>query len=264
MASKLMAPPPNATFIHRQTLAGQVRFTTTELAELEAKIASAADRALHWSSRSSSGWRRRSPRRAPPSRPQPTRSRRSTSRRRSRARGRARLCAAGGRCSARLRHQGRPSSGGRAGAGARRRPVRRQRLRPVAARRGAAGRIWLLTGPNMAGKSTFLRQNALIAVLAQMGSFVPARSAPHRRRSTGCSRASARPTTSRAAARPSWWRWSRPPPSSTRRASARSSSSTRSAAAPRPSTGSRSPGRRSSICTRAIAAARCSPPISTS
>ncbi|KPP86439.1 MAG: DNA mismatch repair protein MutS [Rhodobacteraceae bacterium HLUCCO07] len=37
--------------------------------------------------------------------------------------------------------------------------------------------IWLLTGPNMAGKSTFLRQNALIAVLAQMGSFVPARAA---------------------------------------------------------------------------------------
>ncbi len=39
------------------------------------------------------------------------------------------------------------------------------------------GRIWLLTGPNMAGKSTFLRQNALIAILAQMGSFVPARRA---------------------------------------------------------------------------------------
>ncbi|MBF0305238.1 MAG: hypothetical protein HQL41_06280, partial [Alphaproteobacteria bacterium] len=35
-------------------------------------------------------------------------------------------------------------------------------------------RLWLVTGPNMAGKSTFLRQNALIAVLAQMGSFVPA------------------------------------------------------------------------------------------
>ena len=43
---KLMAAPLNATFIHRQTLAGQVRFTTTELGELEAKIASAADRAL--------------------------------------------------------------------------------------------------------------------------------------------------------------------------------------------------------------------------
>jgi DNA mismatch repair protein MutS len=40
-----------------------------------------------------------------------------------------------------------------------------------------AGLIWLLTGPNMAGKSTFLRQNALIAVLAQIGSFVPARRA---------------------------------------------------------------------------------------
>src|SRR5947209_3542713 len=43
---KLLAAPLNATFIHRQTLAGQVRFTSTELAALEAKIASAADRAL--------------------------------------------------------------------------------------------------------------------------------------------------------------------------------------------------------------------------
>ena len=39
---------------------------------------------------------------------------------------------------------------------------------------GDRGRLWLLTGPNMAGKSTFLRQNALIVVMAQMGGFVPA------------------------------------------------------------------------------------------
>ena len=38
-------------------------------------------------------------------------------------------------------------------------------------------RLWLLTGPNMAGKSTFLRQNALIAILAHIGSYVPADSA---------------------------------------------------------------------------------------
>src|SRR6202048_4575267 len=43
---KLMAPPLNATFIHRQTLAGQIRFTTSELGEIEAKIANAGDRAL--------------------------------------------------------------------------------------------------------------------------------------------------------------------------------------------------------------------------
>ncbi|MFZ8493730.1 hypothetical protein ACO1MY_13250, partial [Staphylococcus aureus] len=44
---KLMAAPLNTTFIHRQTLAGQVRFTTAELGEIEAKIANAGERALN-------------------------------------------------------------------------------------------------------------------------------------------------------------------------------------------------------------------------
>ena len=42
---------------------------------------------------------------------------------------------------------------------------------------GDAGDLWLITGPNMAGKSTFLRQNAHIAILAQAGMFVPATAA---------------------------------------------------------------------------------------
>ncbi len=42
---------------------------------------------------------------------------------------------------------------------------------------GATQNLWLLTGPNMAGKSTYLRQNAIIAIMAQMGSYVPATSA---------------------------------------------------------------------------------------
>ncbi len=47
----------------------------------------------------------------------------------------------------------------------------------LTADREPAERLWLITGPNMAGKSTFLRQNALIAILAQIGSYVPARAA---------------------------------------------------------------------------------------
>ena len=43
---KLLAAPLNARFIHRQTLAGQVRFATTELGEIEARIANAGERAL--------------------------------------------------------------------------------------------------------------------------------------------------------------------------------------------------------------------------
>ena len=90
------------------------------------------------------------------------------------------LCAGRGRSTgSRFTHRRRPPSGGRGGAARRAAAgLRRQRLR----RSSDGQRLWLLTGPNMAGKSTFLRQNALIAVLAQMGSFVPASERAHRRR----------------------------------------------------------------------------------
>jgi DNA mismatch repair protein MutS len=52
--------------------------------------------------------------------------------------------------------------------------ARQRSFVPNDCRMGGASRLWLLTGPNMAGKSTFLRQVALIALMAQVGSFVPA------------------------------------------------------------------------------------------
>jgi DNA mismatch repair protein MutS len=173
---KLMAPPLNATFIHRQTLAGQVRFTTTELGELEAKIASAADRALGIELDSFDKLAATVTAAA------------------------AAIKDAAGALAildvttalAQLaieRHYIRPEidasldfiiEGGR-------HPVVEQVLTgdPFVANDcdlsppapAPHGRIYLLTGPNMAGKSTYLRQNALIAILAQMGSFVPARRA---------------------------------------------------------------------------------------
>jgi DNA mismatch repair protein MutS len=179
---KLLAAPLNATFIHRQTLAGQVRFSTTELGELEAKIASAADRALGleleiFERLVASVIAQSAPIKEC-------------------AEALARLDAASALSAlATERDYARPQvdeshdfviAGGR-------HPVVEQAL----SRDGTsfvanncdlsppkdaeaeilAGRIWLITGPNMAGKSTFLRQNALIAILAQMGSFVPAKHA---------------------------------------------------------------------------------------
>ena len=175
---KLMAPPLNATFIHRQTLAGQVRFTTTELGELEAKIASAADRALGLEldifERLSAEVIAES------------------DAIKDCAEALARLDVASALAQlAAERDYARPDiddshafviEGGR-------HPVVEQALArdgtPFVANdcdlsppeEAEDGRIWLITGPNMAGKSTFLRQNALIAILAQMGSFVPARHA---------------------------------------------------------------------------------------
>ena len=70
----------------------------------------------------------------------------------------------------------------------------------------AERRLLVITGPNMGGKSTFMRQTALIAILAHIGSFVPADAGQDRARWTGSSRASAPRTTSPAGAPRSWWR----------------------------------------------------------
>ena len=172
---RLMTPPLNATFIHRQSLAGQIRFTTAELGEIEARIANAGDRALGLELEIFE-----------------------------------RLCALAMAASDDLRAAAqafamldvatalaklaadnnyvRPEvdsslsfaiEGGR-------HPVVEQALKhngqPFIANacdlspgpEQKSGQIWLITGPNMAGKSTFLRQNALIALMAQIGSFVPA------------------------------------------------------------------------------------------
>jgi DNA mismatch repair protein MutS len=169
---KLMSAPLNATFIHRQTTAGQVRFTTTELGELEAKIANAADRALAIEleifDRLAASITA------------------ATVAIKEAADALAVVDVALALASLAVeRGYVRPEvdhslafaiTGGR-------HPVVEQALGsdsgPFIANDCdlSAGRIWLVTGPNMAGKSTFLRQNALITVLAQMGSFVPARAA---------------------------------------------------------------------------------------
>jgi DNA mismatch repair protein MutS len=174
---KLLGAPLNSTFIHRQTLAGQVRFTTTELGELEAKIANAADRALALEFEIYDALAARVSA--------------ASAAIKQAAEALAAVDAATALASLAVeRNYVRPEVDGSLSfviAGGRH-PVVEQALGdggPFVANdcdlsppaEASAGRIWLVTGPNMAGKSTFLRQNALIVVLAQMGSFVPARTA---------------------------------------------------------------------------------------
>jgi DNA mismatch repair protein MutS len=174
---KLMAPPLNAQFIHRQTLAGQVRFTTTELGQLEAKIASAADRAL--------GLELEIYERLAASVIAANADVKAAAEALAMLDVSAALAAL-----AAEKDYVRPEidRGLRFDVKGARHPVVEQALAqsaPFIANdcdlsppvKEKAGRIFVLTGPNMAGKSTFLRQNALIVVLAQMGGFVPAKSA---------------------------------------------------------------------------------------
>lgn len=174
-AKKMLAPPLNETFIHRQTTANAVRFTTVELGELETKILNAGARALAIETEMF-----------------------------------AALCKTVLADHARLSMLARALAELDVTAALADLAERANWTRPIldtstafaieggrhpvveAALKAQGGApfiandcdlssdpaaIWLLTGPNMSGKSTFLRQNALIAILAQMGSFVPAKRA---------------------------------------------------------------------------------------
>ncbi|WP_412504297.1 DNA mismatch repair protein MutS [Roseovarius sp. SYSU LYC5161] len=172
-ADKMLSPPLSETFKHRQTTANQVRFTTVSLSEMETKILNSGGRAIEIEKRLYDILKHAILERSAEISQA--------------ARGLAEMDIAFGLADlARGEAWCRPRvdesrtldiRGGR-------HPVVEMSLRssgePFIAndcQLGIDSDVWLLTGPNMAGKSTFLRQNALIAVLAQMGSFVPASSA---------------------------------------------------------------------------------------
>ena len=174
-AERMLSPPLSQTFIHRQTTAGQVRFTTLPLSQMETKILNAGSHALEIEKRLYDSLKGSVLAQSGPIAQA------------ARVLAEFDLAAALADLavgedwvepivdSSRAFH----IEGGR-------HPVVERALQrsgtpfvandcDLSADTGAA--IWLLTGPNMAGKSTFLRQNAVIALLAQMGSYVPARKA---------------------------------------------------------------------------------------
>ncbi|MGE0530844.1 MAG: DNA mismatch repair protein MutS [Hyphomonadaceae bacterium] len=174
-AEALMAPPLNARFIHRQTNAGSVRFTTTELAELDAKISRAGEASL---ARELALFKDFAARAAAIEAPI-----------RAAAEALASLDVAAGMAAwAEETQATRPEIDETLAllAEGARHPVVEEGVRrdgqgftPNDARLDAEGksgpRLLVVTGPNMAGKSTYLRQIALLAILAQAGAYVPAR-----------------------------------------------------------------------------------------
>jgi len=183
-AKALTTPPHDDLFRHRQSMANAMRFTTTELAETEGKIASAGERALAIEQEVFQELAA-----AVALNEQPLANVASALAEIDHLAALAELAVTENYVRPMLTDgRGFEVRGGR-------HPVVEQALRqsksgafiendcilgleadkPTGFDEETTARIWLVTGPNMAGRSTFLRQNALIAVLAQMGSFVPAR-----------------------------------------------------------------------------------------
>ncbi len=174
--TKMMAEPMSETFIHRQTTANQVRFTTLELSEMETKILNAGGRSIDLEKQIFDALCAAVLEKAGPIGEA--------------AKALAEVDLAAALADLAISDQWvRPTlsqdrsfviDGGR-------HPVVEAALRRTGEQFIAndcdlsadkdGKPIWLLTGPNMAGKSTFLRQNALIALLAQMGGYVPAEQA---------------------------------------------------------------------------------------
>ncbi|MBF9021753.1 DNA mismatch repair protein MutS [Rhodobacterales bacterium FZCC0069] len=175
-AEKMLSAPLSEQFIHRQTTANAVRFTTVDLSELETKILNSGARAIEIEKQIFEALRHEILAQFDPVM-------------------RAAFALASADLYLALAHIARAQDWVRpeitkdrdfdivAG----RHPVVEDALRGSKDRfvpndcalspQSDAAAIQLLTGPNMAGKSTYLRQNALIVILAQMGGFVPARSA---------------------------------------------------------------------------------------